>query len=103
MNIVLVGAGSVQFGNWIAVEVPAIINKDGVQGINLGELPKGYASLLSSYCGVYDLTAEAIIHKKKDYVIQALLANPIVTKARNVKELVERMIDQQSKWLAYLK
>jgi len=102
MNIVLVGAGSVQFGNWIVVEVPAIINK-GVQGINLGELPKGYASLLSSYCGVYDLTAEAIIHKKKDYVIQALLANPIVTKARNVKELVERMIDQQSQWLAYLK
>lgn len=89
--------------DWIAVEVPAIINKDGVQGINLGELPKGYASLLNAYCGVYDLTAEAIIHQKKDYVIQALLANPIVKKAKNVKELVERMIDQQAKWLGYLK
>ena len=50
MNIVLVGAGSVQFGNWIAVEVPAIINKDGVQGINLGELPKGYALVYNSFC-----------------------------------------------------
>lgn len=89
--------------DWIAVEVPAIINKDGVQGVHLGELPKGYASLLNAYCGVYDLTAEAIIHQKKDYVIQALLANPIVKKAKNVKELVERMIDQQAKWLGYLK
>jgi alpha-galactosidase len=89
--------------DWIVVEVPAIINAQGVQGMEIGALPKGYASLLRSYCGVYDLTAEAIIHKKKDYVIQALLANPIVTKARNVKELVERMIDQQSQWLAYLK
>lgn len=89
--------------DWIVVEVPTIINAQGVQGMEIGALPKGYASLLRSYCGVYDLTAEAIIHKKKDYVIQALLANPIVTKARNVKELVERMIDQQSKWLAYLK
>lgn len=89
--------------DWIAVEVPAVIDAKGVNGIRIGELPKGYASLLRSYCGVYDLTAEAVIHKRKDYAIQALLANPVVHKAARVGELVDRMIDQQSRWLGYLR
>ncbi|GAB1484181.1 alpha-galactosidase MelA [Treponema sp.] len=89
--------------SWIAVEVPAIIDKNGINGIKMGALPKGYAALLRSYTGVYDLTAEAIISGKKDYVIQALLANPVVHQATHLKPMVDRMIDQQHKWLAYLK
>ncbi|AEV28414.1 family 4 glycosyl hydrolase, alpha-galactosidase/6-phospho-beta-glucosidase [Sphaerochaeta pleomorpha str. Grapes] len=89
--------------SWIAVEVPAIINKDGVNGIKMPNIPKGYLSLLRSYTSVYDLTAEAIIHGKKDYVIQAMLANPVVHQASQIEAMVDRMIDQQQKWLGYLK
>ncbi len=89
--------------SWVVVEVPAIINKDGVNGIKMPNIPKGYLALLRSYTGVYDLTAEAIIHKKKSYVIQALLANPVVNQASKVEAMVDRMIDQQKKWLGYLK
>ncbi len=89
--------------SWITVEVPAIINKDGVHGIKMPHFPKGYLALLRSYTGVYDLTAEAIIHKKKSYVIQAMLANPVVNQASHIEAMVDRMIDQQSKWLGYLK
>lgn len=89
--------------SWIAVEVPAIVDKKGVAGIPMGQLPKGYLALLRSYCGVYDLTAEAIIHKKKDYVIQALLANPVVSQATRLEPMVDRMIAQQERWLGYLK
>ena len=88
---------------WIAVEVPAIINKSGVNGIKINTMPKGYLALLRSYTGVYDLTAEAIIHGRKDYVIQAMLANPVVHQAKPVAAMVERMIAQQQKWLGYLK
>lgn len=88
--------------DWIVVELPAMINANGVNGIDMGELPKGYAALLRSYCGVYDMTAEAVIHKRKDYAIQALLANPVVNKASHTKELMNRMIDQQKRWLGYL-
>ncbi|GAB1433663.1 alpha-galactosidase [Spirochaetota bacterium] len=89
--------------DWICVEVPAIVDAKGVNGLDMGELPRGYAALLRSYCGVYDMTAEAAIHKRKDYAIQALLANPVVNKASHIKELMQRMIDQQNKWLGYLK
>jgi len=88
--------------SWIAVEVPAVIDKSGVNGIAALEVPKGYLSLLRGYCGVYDLTAEAIIHKKKSYVIQALLASPVVHQTAGLEAMVDRMIAQQHKWLGYL-
>ncbi len=88
---------------WIVLEVPAIIDKNGVNGIKINDIPKGYLALLRSYAGVYDLTAEAIIHKKKKYVVQALLANPVVHQASKLEELVDRMIDTQKQWLGYLK
>ncbi|PKL26753.1 MAG: alpha-glucosidase [Spirochaetae bacterium HGW-Spirochaetae-3] len=87
---------------WIAVEVPAIVGKDGVKGVHIRDMPKGYAALLRAYCGVYDLTAEAAIRKKKSFVIQALLANPVVHQASQIEAMVDRMIDQQGKWLGYL-
>ena len=89
--------------SWIVVEVPAIINKHGVNGIKMPHVPKGYLALLRSYTGVYDLTAEAIIQGKKSYVIQAMLANPVVHQASQIEAMVDRMIDQQKKWLGYLK
>jgi len=89
--------------SWIAVEVPAIINKTGVHGNRISGMPKGYLALLRNYTGVYDLTAEAIIQGKKDFVIQAMLANPVVHQATHVREMVDRTIALQSKWLGYLK
>ena len=89
--------------SWVAVEVPAVINNKGVNGLKMPPLSKGYLSLLRNYCGVYDLTAEAILYESKDSAIQAILANPVVHQAKNVKEMVDRMIDIQSQWLGYLK
>ncbi|HOV62595.1 MAG TPA: alpha-glucosidase [Spirochaetia bacterium] len=89
--------------SWIAVEVPAIIDRSGVNGIPMRALPKGYLALLRSYCSVYDLTAEAILSGNKSYVIQALLANPVVHQASHLESMVDRMIDQQHRWLGYLK
>ncbi|MBU0927767.1 MAG: alpha-glucosidase [Spirochaetes bacterium] len=89
--------------SWIAVEVPATVGKHGVRGIPVLDAPKGYLSLLRGYCGVYDLTAEAVIHKKKSLVVQAMLANPVVHQASHIEAMVDRMIAQQGKWLGYLK
>jgi alpha-galactosidase len=89
--------------SWIALEVPALISAKGVQGLKVANLPKGYLALLRNYCGVYDLSAEAVIHRKKEYLIQALLANPVVHQAGAIEEMVDRMIAQQRPWLGYLK
>ncbi|WP_320120967.1 alpha-glucosidase [uncultured Sphaerochaeta sp.] len=88
---------------WIAVEVPAKVYSKGMKGVAFDNFPKGFAALLRNYCGVYDLTAEAVLQGKKEYVIQALLANPVVHTMRNIPELVEVMIERQRRWLGYLR
>jgi alpha-galactosidase len=86
----------------IAVEVPALVHADGLHGVVFPSYPKGFAALLRNYCGVYDLTAEAVLTGRKEYVVQALLANPVVGICRAVPELVDLMIERQKRWLGYL-
>jgi alpha-galactosidase len=88
--------------DWIALEVPAIVDSKGLAGEKVS-LPKDFCSLLRNYVSVYDLTAEAIINKSKGYVVKALLANPVVNSTRNLEALVDQMISTQSPWLDYLK
>ncbi|MDC7224459.1 MAG: alpha-glucosidase [Spirochaetales bacterium] len=88
--------------DWIALEVPALVNKEGVRGRNV-TIPKDFCALLRNYVSVYDLTAEAIITGRKDYVVKALLANPVVNSSLRLDELVDQMIETQSPWLDYLK
>lgn len=87
----------------VAVEVPARIGKDGPRGIAFPDYPKGFAALLRNYCGVYDLTAEAILTGKRDYVIQALLASPVVDDCRRLDDMVDLFLERQAKWLGYIK
>lgn len=87
---------------FVAVEVPCDVTKEGIRGKQMPPLPKAYAALLRNYTGVYDLTAEAILNKSKRLVVQAMLVNPIVHKVDGLHEMVDVMISLQSKWLGYL-
>ena len=87
---------------FVVVEVPGVVDRDGIHGQTLPPLPKGYAALLRNYTGVYDLTAEAVIQKSKKAAVQALLVNPVVSKATGINELVDLMISLQPEWLGYL-
>lgn len=87
----------------IAVEVPAKVRRSGLEPIAFPSYPKGFAALLRNYCGVYDLLAEAVLTKKREYVIQALLANPVVDRHRPLHEMVDLMIERQRPYLDYLR
>jgi len=86
----------------VAVEVPAKVGAKGLKGVAFPDYPKGFGALLRNYCGVYDLTAEAIIHKSRDLATQALLVNPVVNTCNRIPELMDVMIERQKPWLGYL-
>ncbi|MBL4680641.1 MAG: hypothetical protein JKY88_07960 [Pseudomonadales bacterium] len=88
--------------DWIVVEVPAMITGSGVDGIALNDFPAGFRGLLSNQVAIHDLNAIAVLEKSKDAVIQALLVDPVVTKAQKIPELVDVMISQQEEFLGYL-
>ena len=88
--------------DWIAVEVPATVHKDGLHGLPLGDLPHGFAGLLMNQVAVHDMTADAVIHKSKVFALQALMVDPIVNQYEGLDELLDTMITYQEKWLGYL-
>ena len=88
--------------DWLVVEVPATIDKDGIHGIAMGQLPKGFLGLLRNQVAVHDMTAEAILHKSRELALQALLVDPIVTRYQGMEAMLDTMIDYQWKWLGYL-
>ncbi len=88
--------------DWIVVEVPAIVDKNGIHGLSMGHLPRGYAGLLMNQVAVHDLTAEAILNKSKANALQALLVDPNVNQYKGIEAMLDAMLDFQSKWLGYL-
>jgi alpha-galactosidase len=91
-----------QLPEFIAVEVPAIVDKKGLHGIAL-DIPPGIAGLLTNQIAIHDLNAEAVLRKSRDLVIQALLVDSVNDKCRNIPDLVDLMIERQSPYLDYLK
>ncbi|HOC21693.1 MAG TPA: alpha-glucosidase [Anaerolineae bacterium] len=87
----------------LAVEVPATVDKNGVHGIVLGDLPKGIVGLLNNQVATYDLTAEAILKQSKALALQALLLDPVVHSARAAEQTLEMMLIRQEQYLGYLK
>ncbi|HMN59623.1 MAG TPA: alpha-glucosidase [Anaerolinea sp.] len=89
--------------DWIVVEVPATVDKNGIHGLPMGELPHGYAGLLMNQVAVHDMTAEAVLKKSRAAALQALLVDPIVNNYEGIEEMLDTMIDYQERWLGYLK
>ena len=87
--------------DWITVEVPAVINAEGIHGIPV-ELPPGILGLLTNQIGIHDLTAEAVLQKSREMALQALMVDPVVTVADRLPEMLDHMIADQSPWLDYL-
>ena len=91
------------FPDNVAVEVPAIINRNGVEAHRFKSYPNGFGALIRSYAGVYDLVAEAVLKRSRNLALQAILACPMVKRYHGVAEMLDMVIDEQKNWLGYLK
>jgi alpha-galactosidase len=88
---------------WIVVEVPATVDKDGVHGIPLGQLPSAFAGLLYNQVAIHDMTAEAVLSGSKDVVLQALLVDPVVTSYRAAEQTLDTILELQKPYLDYIR
>lgn len=85
----------------LVTEGPAIINKNGVTGIKLGEMPKGLAGLMRNQASVQDLVVEAALKKDKDIALQALLVDPVVDSLSQAEMILDEMVKLQKEYLPF--
>lgn len=89
--------------NDIVVEVPAIINKTGVNGIKLGLFPKGIAGLYNNQAAAHDLTVEAALKGSRELALQALLVDPVIDSFQSTEPMLDTILDLQKDYLGYIK
>jgi alpha-galactosidase len=87
----------------LVVEVPAIVDKEGVHGVRLGALPVGIAGLLNNQVAVHELTMEAVFSGSRQVALQALLVDPVVDSVRAAEKTLAAILDLQKPYLGYLK
>jgi alpha-galactosidase len=87
----------------LVVEVPAVVDKDGVQGVKLGALPKGVAGLMRIQAAVQDLTVEAALTGSREIALQALLVDPVVDSVERAVGLLDTMLERQKPYLGYIR
>ncbi len=80
----------------LVVECPAIVNKNGLTPVKLGEYPRGLAALLRTQASVQDLVVEAVITKSRDIALQALLADPVVDSYTQAEKILDEMLRLQA-------
>lgn len=78
------------------VEVPCHVDRNGVQPIRIGAMPRQLVGLIRQSVSVQELTVHAAITKKRDYIYQAALMDPHTAAELSPDEiwqLVDDLID----------
>jgi len=86
------------------VEVPCMVDKNGIQPTYVGELPPQLAGLNRTQINVQDLTVRAVLEKRKEYVYYAALLDPLakaVLKPEEIIKMVDELFEAHKKYLSY--
>jgi len=74
------------------VEVPVLVNRNGLQPTYFGELPPQLAGIIRWHVSVQDLAVRAFKEKRRDYIYHAALLDPLVNSLLKVDDIY-RMTD----------
>jgi alpha-galactosidase len=83
----------------LIVEVPCLVNKEGVRGIKIGNIPKNIAALLRIEATIQDICVEAILQQSKDLALAALAIDPNVGSFKRAESIFNEMIHLQKDFL----
>jgi alpha-galactosidase len=88
------------------VEVPCLVDKNGIQPTRVGSLPPQLAALIQTNVNVQSLTVEAALTGKREHIYHAALLDPHTAAELDpdqIYALVDAMIKAHSEWLPEFK
>jgi alpha-galactosidase len=85
-----------------AVEVPAVVNAEGVHPLGIGNIPTGLAAFLGYHALVEELTADAALSGDRALVRQAMMVDPLLSatlEPNAIDALTEEMFEVNRRYL----
>lgn len=86
------------------VEVPCMVDKNGIQPTYVGKLPAQLAALNRTQINVQELTVRAILKRKKEYIYYAALLDPLakaMLRTDDIIAMVDELFGAHKKYLGY--
>ncbi|RNC91402.1 MAG: alpha-glucosidase/alpha-galactosidase [Oricola sp.] len=114
INSVWTGEPSVIYGNvpnhrlidglpdGCAVEVPCLVDANGIQPTRVGALPPQLTALMRSNVNVQELTVRALVEEKREHVYHAAMMDPHTGAELDLDQIwtaVDRLIEAHGAWL----
>jgi len=84
------------------VEVPCLVDANGIQPIKVGSLPPQLAALNRTNINVQELIVEAALTGSKDSIYHAVMLDPLtaaVCTLPQIREMVDKMLEAEVQWL----
>lgn len=84
------------------VEVPCVVDKNGLQPVKVGALPPQLAALMRTNVNVQELTVEAALTGRRDHIYHAALLDPHTSAELDMNQivsLVDDLIEAHGDWL----
>ena len=84
------------------VEVPVLVDKNGIQPTKVGELPPHLAALMQTNINVQALTVEAALTKQRDHIYHAAMLDPHTAAELDLEQIwnmVDELIDAHGSYL----
>ena len=118
MNSIMTGEPSVVYGNvenkrlitnlpqGCCVEVPCLVDKNGVQPTVIGDLPLQLAALNRTNINVQELAVHGAITGNKDSIYHAVMMDPLASAILDmdqIRAMVDEMLEAEVQWLPELK
>jgi alpha-galactosidase len=84
------------------VEVPCLVDKNGVQPVAVGDLPPHLAAMMQTNLNVQALTVEAALTGKREHIYHAAMLDPHTAAELDLEQiwnLVDDLIEAHGEWL----
>lgn len=84
------------------VEVPCLVDKNGIQPVAIGKIPPQLAALMQTNINPQSLTVEAALTRKKEHIYHAAMMDPHTAAELDLNQicsLVDDLIEAHGNWL----
>ena len=114
VNSIWTGQPSVVYGNvpntglisslpeGCSVEVPCLVDRNGLQPVRIGKLPPQLAALMRTNINVQELTVAALLEENRDHVYHAAMMDPHTAAELDLGQiwsLVDELTEAHENWL----
>lgn len=88
------------------VEVPCLVDGNGIQPTIVGSLPSQLAALCRNHVNVHSLIVDAALYGHRDSVYQAAMMDPLtaaVCTLPQIRSMMQQMLEAEARWLPPLR